>query len=222
MDPPRDLVLGLIEADQGGSVTLVRLDRKDGTNTCEQLNPADIGALWSDPVLRYSNVLQGLFHRQVCVCEADADCRLYGAVLDVLAEESSRRRLADETLFVPSGGKGRVATMVNSVATLGVSVAAIVDFDVLHDKSQVVQIVRSLQGTWSESMQNDYVTVADALHGGNLWPHVKSHGVAGVPPGNPNAAASRLLKSLESQRLLIVPVGEMEGFDRTIGAKGAA
>lgn len=76
----RDLLLGLLEAN--APVNVARIVREGNLNRLSQLPPEEIQQVWADPVLKYSNVLQGLFHRQVVVCESDGDCRFFGAALD--------------------------------------------------------------------------------------------------------------------------------------------
>jgi hypothetical protein len=49
-----------------------------------------------------------------------------------------------------------------------------------------------------------------------LWDQVKSSGLAAVPIGPPSASAVALLAELQAQRVLVIPCGELEGFDRTV------
>ncbi|MDX6287730.1 MAG: hypothetical protein QOG53_3215 [Frankiales bacterium] len=218
----RDFLLGALGAGEQCRVTVVRVAREGDHTHLRQLPPDDLRAVWSDPVLRYSNVLQGLFHRQVTVCEADADCRFYGAVLDELAIERGQRARADDTLFVPSGGKSRVATLCEALTRLGVKATCIVDFDVLDKRDTIKQILVAVGGTWTDEMDQDYVAMTGPLNQATLWQHVKTQGLAAVPAGKANTAAQSLVETLRTQGILIVPVGELESFDRTIGVEGAA
>lgn len=70
--------------------------------------------LWADPLLRYSNVLDGLFHDAVVLCEGDADCRYYSAVLDQLPStgEDQANTREPQYLFTHSGGKARMPSVV--------------------------------------------------------------------------------------------------------------
>ena len=218
----RDFVLGLLEAANDVHVTIVRVTRTANETHLRQLTATDLQTIWSDPVLRYSNVLQGLFYDRVCVCEADADCRFYAAVLDNLADQTGARMVADNLMFVPSGGKQRIASLARPLTSLGVKSVVIADFDVLNNRATLQSIVASVGGEWTDTMNEDYVTLADAINGAGLWPEVKIQGLAAVPSGLPNAAAVALLDALGRQLVLIVPVGELESFDRTIGVEGAA
>ncbi|MEW1820649.1 AAA family ATPase [Arthrobacter sp. NPDC080031] len=110
----RDFVLGLLDGGIQSDIRIIRIARKGNINSFHELPPHEISATWNDPVLRYSNILQGLFHRKVAICESDADCRFYGAVLDELAQETDRRSQADDVLLVPRGGKQRVSALANA------------------------------------------------------------------------------------------------------------
>jgi hypothetical protein len=57
------------------------------------VNPTNSAALWNTPLLRYSSILDGLFHERVTICEADSDCRFYAAMLDaVIASKGESTR----------------------------------------------------------------------------------------------------------------------------------
>ncbi|GAP53554.1 conserved hypothetical protein [Arthrobacter sp. Hiyo6] len=216
----RDLVLGLLEGEES-SVGVVRVVRNGTINKLHALPAHELSATWADPVLRYSNVLQGLFHRRVAICESDADCRFYGAVLDELAVETNLRSQVDDILLVPSGGKDRIAALAKSMLRLGVETHAFGDFDVLNRKDRICGIVESVGGLWTDEMNEDFVAFARPVQEGQLWDALKKHGMSAVPAGEPYSACERLLKTLDAMRVHIVPSGEMESFDRSIGVKGS-
>jgi hypothetical protein len=218
----RDFVLGLLDGGSRSDVRIIRIVRNGNVNRFYELPPSEIAATWADPVLRYSNVLQGLFHRRVAICESDADCRFYGAVLDELAVETNRRSQADDILLVPSGGKDRIAALAKSMLRLGVETHAFGDFDVLNRKERISGIVESVGGSWTDEMNADFVAFARPVQEGNLWEDLKKQGMSAVPHGEPYSACERLLKALDAIRVHIVPGGEMESFDRSIGVKGSA
>jgi len=65
-----DVVQGALEG--GSAMTIVRITRDGHINRAAVLNDDAVKELWSDPLLRYSNVLDGLFHDAVVLCESDA------------------------------------------------------------------------------------------------------------------------------------------------------
>ncbi|MBM7831642.1 ABC-type enterochelin transport system ATPase subunit [Agromyces cerinus] len=218
----RDVVLGLIEGASTSSVTFVRLNRDGDTTHMTQLSPTDVEKVWDQPALRYSNVVQGLFHKRVVMCEGDGDCRFYGAALDELAIASGQRSIADDVLFVPSGGKSGVPRMAAALTSLGVEARAILDFDVLRVKADTRQTVESLGATWTPTLDSLYTSFVRVPNERGLWPALKNVGLAGVPSGSSYTAAESLLRELGKVGLYIVPVGEMEDFNKTLGVHGPA
>jgi len=217
----RDLVLGLLDAS--APVKIIRVSRKVDATHLNELSESQLSEIWNDPVLRYSNILQGLFHEQVVVCEADADCRFYGAVLDVLAGELGSRSLADDTLFVPSGGKQRAAVLATALSRLGVSAFIIADFDLINKRALLIASLKAVGGTWDDDLDRLYVKVADWVNGLSAWSSLKTTGLNGLPATDGVHSAGReLLERLATKGLLIVPIGEMESFDKDIPVEGSA
>ncbi len=153
-----NLLRGLLNTT-GVPLTVVRLERRADIPKCAQLAPTDLQVLWQDPILRYSNLLEGLFHEGTVICESDADCRFYSSVIDVL---SSERNLAHNLLFGHVGGKHRMRTAVSALKAVAVPVAAIADFDVLQDENVVRPLLEALGGTWTDC-DKDWTILASAM-----------------------------------------------------------
>jgi hypothetical protein len=220
----RDIVVGLLDSGRDAKVGMIRVERDEASGRLFDLGDDDVFKLWSDPVLRYSNVLQGLFHANVVICEGDADCRFYGAVFDQLAAEQGARSIADDTLFVPSGGKERVHTLAEALTKLNVSASAIVDFDALSNKRLVKVLVESVKGKWTSSIEADFRTFFD--HYNTLDDSgrqvLKKQGINGLSRST-HGACRRLIDNLAEQGVLIVDYGEMEDLDKSIDTpKGAS
>jgi energy-coupling factor transporter ATP-binding protein EcfA2 len=75
-----DLLLGTL-AQPDVDLTVVRLRRAGDVNRAAVLKPDRVKDLWADPIIRFSNVLDGIFHRGVVICEGDADATFYDATL---------------------------------------------------------------------------------------------------------------------------------------------
>jgi len=136
-----DLLRGLLDAPHS-TVRVVRIRRERGENKITELEPEDVREVWRDPLLRYSKVLDGLFHDGVIVCESDGDCRFYGAMMDAVAGEEHRPDLH----LVHGAGKSRVATIIRALRALDVPVRAVVDFDALNDETGLRSICEALGG----------------------------------------------------------------------------
>ncbi|WP_181158578.1 AAA family ATPase [Leucobacter massiliensis] len=152
------IVQGALEADV--PVTIIRLRRDRNTSHAAVLDDAAVTELWSDSLLRYSDVLDGLFHDAVVVCESDSDCRLYSAVSDIVQSSSSDRSM--QLLFTHCGGKARLPMVIKALRAVQVPVVAIADFDVLREARDVQKIVEALGGDWGE-IQTLQRVIASAL-----------------------------------------------------------
>lgn len=139
-----DILRGLLDSNSE-RVRVIRLTRERDVNRARQLSNAEIAEVWRSPLLRYSNVLDGLFHDAAIVCEADADCRFYAAMLDALYDQVRAR---PDVMLLHGGGKDRVHLIANSLRSLGVRVLAICDFDVLNAEKPLRRIYKTLGGDW--------------------------------------------------------------------------
>jgi hypothetical protein len=134
------------------------LQRKDGNNIVAKLSPEELKKVWTNPLLRYSKILDGLFHDGVIVCEGDADCMFYQSMLEISVSSEMRSDL----LFTYGAGKSRIATIVRALHAIRVPVRVVTDFDVLSDDKELVDIVESLGGTWAE-FKDDWKIVKNAV-----------------------------------------------------------
>jgi hypothetical protein len=121
-----------------------------------------IKELWGDPLLRYSNILDGLFHESVVVCEADADCRFYSAILDATMAGKSDDVIRPDLMFTHCGGKARLPVVIRALREVDVPVRAVADFDVLSEEEPLKSIAESLGIDWSE-IQPDWRLVKSAV-----------------------------------------------------------
>ena len=153
-----DVLLGLLE--RGNALTIIRLRRENDRNVPSVLEQSQVERLWSDPSFRYSNLLDGLFHKGVLICESDGDATLYGAALDAELEE--RGKPTSDLLFTQCGGKHKMPLAISALRPMGVPGAVILDVDVLRDSVLLESITNSLGGDWN-FMRRDWEIVASAV-----------------------------------------------------------
>ncbi|GHV28536.1 hypothetical protein FACS1894167_05790 [Synergistales bacterium] len=140
-----DFLQGLLDADNK-NVKIIRINRIDDINHMSVLENAKIEELWSSPLLRYSNILSGLFHSKVVVCESDYDCLFYQAILD--ASYESKGEIAPDIHFTHCGGKQRLETVIKALIAVKVPVVAIADIDVLNDETILRKTTDSFGIVW--------------------------------------------------------------------------
>lgn len=153
-----DVLLGVL--DRGNAVTIIRLTRDGAQNRPAVLEHEKIRKLWNDAALRYSGLLDGLFHRGTVICEAEGDARVYAAALD--SQRESAGHASSDLLFAHCGGKHRLPMAIDALRPVDVPVAAIADLDILRDKALLRRVVEALGGDW-DSLATDWQTVASAV-----------------------------------------------------------
>ena len=255
-----DVLRGILDAERP-NVSVVRLRRSGNVNVACELDNVQIAQLWKDPRLRYSNVLDGLFHETVILCEADADCRFYAAVMDALPRPEGPEVRRPDVMFTLCGGKARMPVVIRALRQLGVPITVVTDFDVLNAERPLRDIFEGTGGDWSRifgdwhivkgavdgkkpelstsEVRNEITQVLGAiqdpifpsvsrekilevLRRSSPWHQAKSVGKPYVPSGGPTQACDRLLTDLRSAGVIVVPVGEVEGFAKSIGGHGPA
>lgn len=154
-----DFLEGTLSAG-GGNVTVVRLTREGSINHAAVLAREHLATLWNDPLLRYSRLLDGLFHVGTVLCESDSDCRYYEAVLDHARASSGQP--AHDLLFTYTGGKHRLPAAIEALRAIEVEVRVIADFDVLADEDLLQRIVTALGGLWGD-VETDWRIVRSAV-----------------------------------------------------------
>ena len=141
-----DLIRGLLDSG-ADRLEVIRVSRSEPH--VRQLDSDDVRELWEDSILRFSNALDGLFHDEVVVCEADTDCRFYSAVLDALVSLGQLDRRPD-VFFTHTGGKTRISVVARALHKIGVSTKVVADFDVLCEQRDIQRIVEAIGGDWAK------------------------------------------------------------------------
>jgi hypothetical protein len=248
-----DVIQGLLSRFPG-RVSVVRLERSSKGPIATYLPSEQIAELWRDPILRYSNVLNGLFHGRVVVTESDGDCKFYEAVASTLPQPLI------STFYTYGGGKDRLPVIVRAMRALHVPVRSVVDLDIIADDGPIRRLLEAHGRSWNEFeadvkhlraviqskkawlvgsgfkarvsdvlkqiddeviVQRPYLDrIREAMRETSPWESVKTAGVAMIPPGEPNRRVRDLLGRFQQAGIFVVPVGEMEGFCRSVGGKG--
>ncbi len=142
-----DFLKGLLDANIS-NLKIIRIQRDGAVNTVSVLHSKDIINIWGDSLLRHSNVLNGLFHTKVILCESDSDCRFFSAISAVLHDDTMS--IAPDILFIHCGGKHRMPMVVRALMKLNVPLKVVSDFDVLNDINPIQEIYEGLGGNWSD------------------------------------------------------------------------
>lgn len=154
-----DIIRGLMDVCPE-RIKLVRITRNDNTNAFSILNNDKFNAVWNDPLLRYSNIMTGLFHKSVVLCESDSDCKMYSIIEQHLKQTDGRY---SETLFIYSGGKHRIAKIAEALKSLNIDIKIIVDIDVLNEETVFRGIIETASLRWDD-LSPLYNKIVSNLH----------------------------------------------------------
>ena len=154
-----DFLKGLIDTDSK-NLNIIRIERDKKNIRTSLLLKNELHNVWKDPILRYSNVLSGLFHSMVIICESDSDCRFYSAILAAIYEGSEKG--VPDILFIHCGGKDRIPVVIKALTDLKVPIKVVTDFDVLNDLNPLKKIFENLGGQWRE-VEKDWKLVKESI-----------------------------------------------------------
>lgn len=154
-----EIIKGLLEACPE-RIKIIRITRNNDTNFFSVLNNEKFKDVWSDPLLKYSNIMSSLFHKSVVLCESDSDCKMYSIIENHLKQSSEKY---SETLFIHCGGKHRMAKIASALRSLKIDIKLIADIDVLNDQTVFKSIVESFGIDWT-IIQSNYKKILGNLH----------------------------------------------------------
>jgi hypothetical protein len=154
-----EILKGLLEIAPE-RVKIIRIERNENKNYLHILDNSKVKEIWNDPLLKYSNIMSGLFHNNVVVCESDSDCKMYSAINNELNRENGKY---SETLFVYANGKHRIAKIVSALKSLNVQVKAIVDIDVFKEEITFEKLVSSFNINYETEIKSKYHCIESNL-----------------------------------------------------------
>lgn len=166
-----DFVQGVLNASRDQSdVVIARITRPtSSSNHVAQITRDVVKELYSDPLLRFSNIMDGIFYKGVVLCEAESDCTYYSAVLGNAEEKSGLA--SSDLLFTQCGGKDRFTKAHAALAAAGVPTAIVADVDVLSNEQKFKDLFTSLGGDFTV-LQASYNVLVSSIRNLKVEPVV--------------------------------------------------
>jgi len=193
-----DFLKGILDSNNQ-KLQIIRINK---SHVVSALDNKICNEIWHDPVLKSSNLLDGLFHDMVIICEADADVKFYSLIFDHIGNQ-------DDILFIPSYGKDKVIKMQDVLNKLGVDNKCILDFDSIADKEFIKKIC-SINSISFDSIKSDYEPIFEFLKSKNkddfkrAGCHILSSGI--------QSNYTNLKNILNENNIFLVEEGELESF----------
>ena len=160
-----DIIKGLMETCPE-RLKIIRITRDGNTNYFSVLDNEKFNEVWGDPLLKHSNIMSGLFHKTVVLCEGDADCQMYSIIENHIKQKQGKY---SEALFIHCGGKQRMAKVITALKALNVDVRVVPDLDALNDEGVIKGIVEACGVDW-ETIQRDYRVIVSQVESNSRQP----------------------------------------------------
>ena len=196
----QDVVKGLLE-ECPNRVKIVRITRDGDCNQFNILGKEAVSEICNDPLLKHSDILNGMFHRELVLCESDGDCKFYSVIDSAIKED---KESYSETMFMHCGGKSRMKKVSSILRKLGLSFHVVVDIDALNNEQYISELFNSCGGDWTD-LEKPYRVLSSGLEGQGGYPN-RREVKAGVLELLEGGEEERLSKNeCETARRLFVP-----------------
>lgn len=145
-----DLIRGVLEED-ASRVKIIKIDRQENINTFNLIDNKSIAKLSTDKNLKYTNVLNGLFYKQIVLCENESDCKFYSTILEELDLKTYQN-----TLFCAVGGKDQFKLIVPLLINLNIKWRVIADIDLINNIDKLKQLLNAIEPRSYDSISNSH------------------------------------------------------------------
>ncbi len=124
--------------DGNSSVGVFRLNRIKNVTDYIPISAESTKQLSINPILSSQRVLEGLFHKGVVICEADADRSVYQLVASVCHQSNG------EILFIHAHNKQTLAVVSAALQQARIPCAVVADIDILNGKNDLEKVYKAL------------------------------------------------------------------------------
>lgn len=154
-----DLLKGLID-EESGRVKVIRVERQNDKSAIHELKNEDIKMLWSNTLLRNSNVLSGLFYSSVVICESDSDCQFYRFIKEYIDRLKNQ---VNNTFFTYGSSKNRLGLIAKAFSALHVDYRVIPDMDLLNKEVEAKGLYEACGGNWDADCKDKWKILDENL-----------------------------------------------------------
>lgn len=211
-----DFVKWLLDSNST-RIKILRIVRNDAAPIITILDNDAIREFLSDPLLRYSNILNSLFNHKVVICESDGDCMFFKAVFDELQKKYPEIDFWS-VLFVHTSTKDRMHVVAKRLRELWIDVRIVADVDIINNWSRTFCL--SLESLWSvltpieinfQKINNLYIQKKKKK---TFFKDLKKNWiqVSGKNSRMIKLNLNEIIAYCDQNRLFIVPQWELESF----------
>jgi len=207
-------VQGLVE-NASERLQLVRLDRNQVGVSVDLVDTSVFSEIKKDPVLRFTEIVDALFYRELILTENPADCMLYKTALD----ECGFSQANDETLWLGCYGKHAFPKFVRVARALALSPLVVADFDILspigNSHEKVLAPLLLAYGEDQTELMKDLENIHNSVKSNAdlNWNQLKKNGLECLKPyGALHGRLESFLEALKRIGILVIKEGELESL----------
>lgn len=209
-------IMGCI--DSSSDFNILRLTYNNEIGEANIIDKEELKNIVKNPLLRSVGVFDGLFYKNVVVCEADSDRVFYQEINYRLREVGDKRKI-DDCLFINARNKQTVGEITQVLRRFGIPTASIIDFDFIKDGGNVYTKYLEQNGIHSSMFNSLRESKASLMsyfkEHDDKWDKknskIKTQGLYFLDEGH-KATGDMLLTNLNKFGLFPVPVGEVEAW----------
>lgn len=211
-----NFIMGCI--DSGADFNILRLTYNDEVGEARLIKKNELKKIVKNPLLRSSGVFEGMFYKNVIVCEADSD-RIFYQEINYRLQEFNDTRFIEDCLFLNARNKQTVGDITKMLREFGIRTVSIIDFDFIKEGGKVFTNYLK-QNNIPETMHSalsDYKSGVYKYFQKNDSSYdkknskIKTEGINFLDDIH-KMSCEVLLESLNKYGLFPVPIGEVEAW----------
>lgn len=162
-----DIIRGIIDSDSS-RVKIFKINRIGSNNEFHLLKNESVKEISLNKHLKYTNILNGLFYDKVVLCENEADCKFFSAILENINLKSYQ-----SSLFCGVGGKDQFKNIIPMLIDLNIDYAVISDIDLIFDKDKMRLLLENINGADYETIKENHQTFLKEYYN-DIEPDIKT------------------------------------------------
>lgn len=211
-----NFIMGCI--DSGTEFNILRLTYNDDIGEARLIEKDVLKKIVKNPLLRSSGVFEGMFYKNVVVCEADSD-RIFYQEINYRLQEFNDSRFIEDCLFLNARNKQTVGDITKMLREFGIRAVSIIDFDFIKEggkeftnylkQHNIPEIMHRPLSDYKTGIYRYFKENDEFYDKKNS--KIKTEGVNFLDDDHKRSCEA-LLASLNNYGLFPVPIGEVEAW----------
>ena len=198
-----------VSSKELNSINILRFTEMEGRYYTNSIQTKDLKEIVQNPRFKHADLLNSLFYSKVIITEGHSDTIFYGEIINLFAEKIDANKFED-TLVICTYSDNQIINASLLLSKLEIPNVSIYDFDILLKDSGVFKdLINKL--SINSNTKNIISTVRSHIKDKDL----KNCGLKGLNSEDKISIENNILCHFASQRKYIVPIGELEDWEKS-------